>query len=99
MSNLLEKSFYMGLGLFAYSREKIEKLVEELVNKGEVAGKDAQGFVSDLVKKGEEQREELRKIIREELKEFFKAGDIASKEDIRKIIREELSAFQNSQDK
>ncbi|WP_051534234.1 phasin family protein [Desulfitibacter alkalitolerans] len=69
MSNLLEKSFNMGLGLFAYSREKIENMVDELVNKGEVARKDAQGFVSDLVKKGEEQREELKKIIRDEIKD------------------------------
>jgi polyhydroxyalkanoate synthesis regulator phasin len=43
MVNLFEKSINLGLGLFSLSREKIEKTVEELVNKGEVARKDAHG--------------------------------------------------------
>ena len=43
MPNILEKSLSLGFGLFAYSREKIEKIVDELVNKGEVTKKDAQG--------------------------------------------------------
>ncbi|ABY94323.1 hypothetical protein Teth39_0660 [Thermoanaerobacter pseudethanolicus ATCC 33223] len=30
MTNLIEKSINFGLGLFALSREKIEKIVEEL---------------------------------------------------------------------
>lgn len=34
MTNLLEKSIYLGLGMFMHSREKVEELVEELVNKG-----------------------------------------------------------------
>jgi polyhydroxyalkanoate synthesis regulator phasin len=39
MSNFLEKSFNFGLGLFLYSREKVEELVEELVSKGDIAKK------------------------------------------------------------
>ena len=41
MAGLIEKSINVGLGVFSYSREKIEEIVDELVNKGEVARKDA----------------------------------------------------------
>ena len=76
MSNLFEKSINMGFGLFAYSREKIESMVEELVNKGEIARKDAQKFASDLIKKGEEQREELLNVFKSE--GISRKGDINS---------------------
>lgn len=96
MANLLEKSINLGLGLFSLSREKIEKTVEELVNKGEVAREDAQGMVKELVNKGEEQRKELRKMIKDIFAETFdymniaKKEDLITKEDIRNIVHEEI---------
>ena len=91
MSKLLEKSINVGAGLFSYSREKIENLVDELVKRGDVARKDASSFVDDLVKKGEEQKIEFRKIIREEIEKTLDITTLAKKEDIREIIREELN--------
>jgi signal recognition particle GTPase len=52
--------------------------------------------VNDLVKKGEEQRDDFKKMIRDEILESLDYKDIARKEDlmkkddVRKIIREEL---------
>lgn len=96
MLDSFEKSISLGLGLFAYSREKIEKLVEELVNKGEVAKKDARQFAVELVQRGEEQRDELKNLIRSELTKVLEdvniaqKGDIVTKDEIREIIREQL---------
>lgn len=67
VKEFLEKSLSFGLGLAVFSREKIEELVEEMVRRGEVAQKDARQFAGDLVKKGDEQRQEMRKLIREEI--------------------------------
>ena len=92
MSGLIERSVNLGLGLFSYSREKIEEVVDELVNKGEVTRKDAKDLVNDLVKKGEEQREDFKKMVKDEILEALDAKDIARKEDLmgkedfRKII-------------
>jgi polyhydroxyalkanoate synthesis regulator phasin len=96
MSNPLEKSISLGLGLLVYSREKIEELVEELVSKGEVAKKDARQFAGELVQRGEEQREELKKLIRSEVTKAMenmnvaKKGDIVTKDEIREIVKEEI---------
>ena len=93
--NFFEKSIDLGLGLFAYSREKVEELVEELVNKGEVAKKDARQFAAELVKKGEEQRDELKKLIKEEVVEALNYVNAAKKEDI--VTREEISRIVREQ--
>ncbi|MEG0258054.1 MAG: hypothetical protein RR632_07110 [Christensenella sp.] len=97
MANIIEDSVNFGMGLFAYSREKIEDMVEKMVAKGEVARKDAQGFASDLVKKGEAQREELNRMVKDEVRSTLSDVGLTNdtritKDDIRAIIKEELSA-------
>ncbi|MFA5383236.1 MAG: hypothetical protein WC364_00960 [Eubacteriales bacterium] len=96
MSNAFEKSINIGLGLLLYSREKVEELVEELVGKGEVAKKDARQFAGELMQRGEEQREELKKLIQNEVikaldhVDVAQKGDLVTKDEIREIVREQV---------
>lgn len=97
MSNILEDTINFGVGLFAYSREKVEEVVEKLVDRGSVEKKDARAFADDLIKKGNEQRSEIKKMIKTEVGETL--GDMGiskekplTAEDVRQIIREELAA-------
>jgi polyhydroxyalkanoate synthesis regulator phasin len=96
MSNAFEKSTNLGLGLLLYSREKVEKFVEELVDKGDVAKKDARQFAAELVQRGEEQQEELKKLIRGEVAKALdfanvaKKEDVATKDEIAEIVREQV---------
>jgi len=96
MSNAFEKSINLGLGLLLYSREKVEELVEELVGKGEVAKKDARQFAAELVQRGEEQREELKKLIQSEVAKALddvnvaKKEDLVTKDEIKEIVREQI---------
>jgi len=96
MSNAFKKSINLGLGLLLYSREKVEELVEELVGRGEVAKKDARQFASELMQRGEEQREELKRLIQGEITKALDRVNVAKKEDlltkdqIREIVREQI---------
>lgn len=101
MLKTLEKSIDLGVGLLLYSREKIEELVEELVRKGEVAKKDAKDFTAELIRQGQEQREELKKLIQGEVAKVLndlniaKKEDLVTKDEIREIVREQIQqAFQ-----
>lgn len=80
IKDLLEKSLSFGLGLAAYSKDKIEELVEEMVKRGEVAQKDARSVAGDLVKKGEEQRDEIRRLIRAEIALALKEAGVVGKD-------------------
>lgn len=96
MSNAFEKSINLGFGLLLYSRDKVEEFVEELVSKGEVAKKDARQFAGDLMKRGEEQREELKKLIQSEVSkaleqvDLARKNDLVTKDEIRDIVKEEI---------
>jgi len=88
MSSFLDKPFYLGLGLMDFSREKVEQLAEELIDKGELSKKDAQLYVSNLIKKGEDERQQFDNIIKDQLTKVLNDSNIARKEDI--LTREEL---------
>jgi polyhydroxyalkanoate synthesis regulator phasin len=90
IKEFLDKSMSFGLGLAAYSREKIEDLVEELVKRGEVAQKDARQFAGDLVKKGEEQRVELKKLVHDEVTTLLDKMDLIRKSEVDDKIQSAL---------
>jgi len=67
MAGLIEKSLLLGLGMLTLTRDKVAQFVDKLVEEGEIKSEDAPGFVNRLVVKGKEEREELRKLVRQEL--------------------------------
>jgi polyhydroxyalkanoate synthesis regulator phasin len=86
IKDFVDKSLNFGLGLAVYSREKIEELVEEMVQKGEVAKKDARELAGNLVKKGEEQRTEVQKLVHDEVTRLLDKMDLARKSDIKEQV-------------
>lgn len=84
--DIIEKTMNFGLGVAAWSREKIEEMVEEMVQKGEVARKDARDLASDLIKKGEGQRDELKKLVSDEVTAILDKLDLVRRSDIRDEI-------------
>ncbi len=95
MANILEDTVNFGFGLFAYSREKLEDLVEKLVDNGKVEKKDARAFMQELVSKGDEQRKEIKQYVKDEVNDAVSAVNVKggglTKEDIREIVREEIA--------
>lgn len=67
MAGLLEKTLLMGLGVLTLTREKVKQAVDELVEEEEVEPEEARRLVDTLVAKGKQEREGLRKLVREEL--------------------------------
>ena len=64
---MLEKALYFGLGIISVTREKADKLVEEMVERGELTREEAKKTVEDLVNKGEEEKTNVRNMIRDEV--------------------------------
>jgi len=83
MKDVLEKVFSLGLGIAAAGREQIERIVEDLVKKGEISQAESKGLVEDLMKKGEEAQKKIEEIARQRLHAIL--GDVATKEDIARI--------------
>ena len=85
MKSLIQKGIYIGLGLAMLSKEQVEKIVEELVKKGEVPVTESKNWVSDIINKGEKQQQVFEAKLREKIKEVLVELNIASKDDLAQL--------------
>ncbi len=86
MTTLLEKGLLAGIGLLSMTREKAQKLIDELSHEGVVQKSEVKQWVDQLSDRGEEERQALRKLIRDEMKKVMDEMGIATKEDIQKLL-------------
>ena len=56
MEDLFKKTISFGLGLFDYTKEKVETLVEEMVKRGELNKQDSSQAVEELWRKAEKEQ-------------------------------------------
>jgi polyhydroxyalkanoate synthesis regulator phasin len=56
MDDLFKKSINFGLGLFDYTKEKVEHLVDELVKRGELTKQESTQAVQELWEKAEKEQ-------------------------------------------
>lgn len=86
MKTLLEKGFLAGIGLLSMSREKAQKIIEDLSREGDLQKSEIKQWVDQLADRGEEEQQALRKLIRDEMKKVMDDMGLATKEDIQKLM-------------
>lgn len=85
MKDLIKKGLALGLGLAVVSKEQIEKLVDELVKKGEVTTSESKDLVQELYEKGEAERIQINERFREQFSQLLKDMNIATKADLERL--------------
>ena len=85
MSDLIKNAVSLGLGITIATKEKLENYVKELVVKGEVAPEESKALVAKLIKKGEEQQDALKEIVRAQLQKMLVELHLATEEDIKRL--------------
>ncbi len=89
MASILEKSFLAGIGLLSMTREKAQNIIEELSHEGDVQKNETKQWVDQLSERGEEERQALRKLIREEMKKVLDDMGLVTKEDIKTLLEKQ----------
>ena len=94
MAGLIEKSLLMGLGALSLTRDKVVQFVNRMVEEGEVKPEEVPDIIDRLVARGEADREEMRKMVREELDKRKLRAPLASRKDIEELSQkiDELAA-------
>ncbi len=97
MKELLKDVFYAGVGAAFLTKEKIEELKDELVDKGKLSTGDGRQFVDDLLKKSEDVKDQLELWVNQRVEEKVKKLNLATADDIADLKRqiEELQAAIN----
>lgn len=93
MVDLLKKTLLTGIGIAALSKEKIEELAKDFVEKGKISEQEGREFVDDLVVRSEESRVEFQKQIEEKVQAVLKKMNLAQQSEI-DALKIEVAALQ-----
>ena len=85
---MLKDLITIGLGGALLAKEKVEKELSELVDKGKLNKEEAQSFIDKAKVKGEEEEKEFKTHLKEVIKETLEEMDLATKEDINALLKE-----------
>jgi len=93
MVDLLKQTLLTGIGIAALSKEKIEELAKDFVEKGKISEQEGREFVDDLVVRSEESRVEFQKQIEEKVQAVLKKMNLAQQSEI-DALKIEVAALQ-----
>ena len=85
MADIFEKTLLAGLGLFDLTKEKAEKMVNELIKRGELSQSDKAKAVKEVLKGHQERTKKLKDKIDQHIDKSVKK--------LKVITRDELSVL------
>lgn len=86
---MLKEIIYTSLGGAVLLKERVEKELKALEEKGKIKTDDAKSFLDSLEQKGKEEDDRIKSKIKEMVKEILDELGVATKDDLQKL-KEEL---------
>lgn len=82
MQELIKNMFYLGAGAAFATKEKIDEVRNDLVEKGKMTQDEGRQFVDDLVKRSEKAKDDLEKKVQDVVAEQMAKMNMATKDDV-----------------
>ena len=82
MIELVKKALLTGVGVASLTKEKIEEVARDFVEKGKMSEQEGRELVDDLVLRSDESRIELQKQISEKVEAILEKMDLAKKSEV-----------------
>jgi polyhydroxyalkanoate synthesis regulator phasin len=100
MKEMLKNVVYAGLGAAFLTKEKVEDLTKDLIEKGKMTQEEGKQFVDDLLRKSEKAKDQLDLWINRRVEDRINQLNLATKDEIAELQRkiEELQVAINRGD-
>ncbi|WP_194840923.1 phasin family protein [Filobacillus milosensis] len=85
MKDTFIKGMSIGLGLAAASKEQVDKVMEELNEKGQLTKEESNSILNELQTKGEQRQQELDRKVQTQIKKYLDELEVPSKEDFQSL--------------
>ena len=82
MQEFFKDLLYLGAGAAFVTKEKIEELKNELIDKGKMTQEEGKQFVDDLLKRSDDMKGKLEEKINETVSERLEKMNVAKGDDI-----------------
>jgi polyhydroxyalkanoate synthesis regulator phasin len=102
MKELLQKAWSFSLGVFDFTREKVESIVEEMVRRGEITQQESPEAVKELLAQAQEAQSSLwnkvKELVNKALGEakLVRAADLEALEKRVAALEEEVKRLKGS---
>ncbi|WP_339137782.1 MAG: hypothetical protein WGN25_06570 [Candidatus Electrothrix sp. GW3-4] len=100
MKELLKNLLYTSVGAAFLTRDKLDELRNELVERGNMTREEGKEFVDDLLKRSDSARDQLELWLNRQVEERIKGLDLATADELAELRRkiEELQVALNSKE-
>lgn len=97
MKEMLKNVMYAGIGAAFLTKEKIEELKGDLIEKGRMSQEEGKQFVDELLRKSEKAKDQLDLWINKRVEDRVKQLNLATKDEVAELQRkiEELQVAIN----
>ncbi|GIP17417.1 ATP synthase subunit B [Paenibacillus montaniterrae] len=95
MKDTIGKAVSLAFGLAALGKEQVEKVVEELVKKGEMTKDESKAWIDAVVTKGKETEALVERTAKERFSEFLKEQGLATKEEV-ELLKQRVEALEQA---
>jgi polyhydroxyalkanoate synthesis regulator phasin len=97
MKEMLKNMVYAGIGAAFLTKEKIEELKGDLIDKGKISQEEGKEFVDDLLRRSEKAKDQLDLWINKRVEDRVNQLNLATKDEVGELRRkiEELQVAIN----
>ncbi|MBX7203308.1 MAG: hypothetical protein K1X77_09570 [Bacteroidia bacterium] len=85
MEDKLKTLFYQGLGVIAITKDKVEKAIDDLVEKGKLTRDEGKKFYDEISEDTLKAGHELKEKTKDQLREWIEKSGIPSKEEFESL--------------
>lgn len=85
MLELLKKTVFAGIGAAVTTKERVETMLQEMVEQGKLTREEASRMADKIARDGKEEFERTQKEITRNLSQMFSKSDVVSMDDFRKL--------------
>jgi len=83
--SLFKKFFYTGVGLTVSTKEKIEKKIQELIDKNKITEQEGKKIIDEFVADFDVKRDDIEKDFKKFIKKTTEAMKLAKKKDVENL--------------
>lgn len=95
MLDMMKKAMMAGIGLALKTKDEVEEIAKELIQKGKMSEKDGKKFLDDLMARYESAKSNMENWVENAVQNLMKKGKLATRDEI-EGLRKEVQDLKNS---